>query len=172
MSTPLVTVDKDMDAEDAVKIMVKSKVRRLFITDKGKMPEKSWRLIAGRGMLGDWNWGYSDPDPEILRKWCEALKKHIGEDVLLSGGGSGSNLAKLTGTRMTKLAGKPALKVTLVNLRPSMGTHHQFSPYIGSWQISVRAVAQPTEQRDRNPSGCRCKFCPPDQGGWLTWKAT
>jgi len=37
MSTPLVTVDKDMDTEDAVKTMVKSKVRRLFITDKGKI---------------------------------------------------------------------------------------------------------------------------------------
>jgi len=37
MSTPVVTVDKDMDAEDAVKTMVKSKVRRLLITDKGKI---------------------------------------------------------------------------------------------------------------------------------------
>ena len=37
MSTSLVTVDKDMDTEDAVRTMVKSKVRRLFITDKGKI---------------------------------------------------------------------------------------------------------------------------------------
>ena len=37
MSTPLVTVDKDMDTEDAVRTMVKSKVRRLLITDKGKI---------------------------------------------------------------------------------------------------------------------------------------
>ncbi len=37
MSTPIVTVDKDVDAEDAVKTMVKSKVRRLFITDRGKI---------------------------------------------------------------------------------------------------------------------------------------
>ena len=37
MSTPVVTVDKDMDAEDALKTMVKTKVRRLLITDKGKI---------------------------------------------------------------------------------------------------------------------------------------
>lgn len=37
MSMPLVTIDKDMDAEDAIKTMVKSKVRRLLITDKGKI---------------------------------------------------------------------------------------------------------------------------------------
>jgi len=37
MSTPVVTVDKDMDAEDALRTMVKTKVRRLLITDKGKI---------------------------------------------------------------------------------------------------------------------------------------
>jgi predicted transcriptional regulator len=37
MSTPVVTVDKDIDAEDALKTMAKSKVRRLLITDKGKI---------------------------------------------------------------------------------------------------------------------------------------
>jgi predicted transcriptional regulator len=37
MSMPLVTVDKDMDAEDAIRKMNRNKVRRLFITDKGKI---------------------------------------------------------------------------------------------------------------------------------------
>jgi predicted transcriptional regulator len=37
MSMSLVTVDKDMDAEDALRKMNKNKVRRLFITDKGKI---------------------------------------------------------------------------------------------------------------------------------------
>jgi predicted transcriptional regulator len=37
MSISLVTVDKDMDAEDAIRTMNKNKVRRLFITDKGKI---------------------------------------------------------------------------------------------------------------------------------------
>jgi predicted transcriptional regulator len=37
MSMPLVTVDKDMDAEDAIRKMIKNKVRRLLITDKGKI---------------------------------------------------------------------------------------------------------------------------------------
>ncbi len=37
MSTPVVTVDKEMDAEDALKTMAKSKVRRLLITEKGKI---------------------------------------------------------------------------------------------------------------------------------------
>jgi len=37
MSTPLVTIDKDADAEDAIKTMVKRKVRRLLVTDKGKI---------------------------------------------------------------------------------------------------------------------------------------
>jgi predicted transcriptional regulator len=37
MSMPLVTVDKDMDAEDAIRKMNKNKVRRLFITDKGRI---------------------------------------------------------------------------------------------------------------------------------------
>ena len=37
MSTPIVTVDKNMDAEEAMKTMAKSKVRRLLITDKGKI---------------------------------------------------------------------------------------------------------------------------------------
>jgi len=37
MSTPVLTVDKDIDAEDALKTMVKTKVRRLLVTDKGKI---------------------------------------------------------------------------------------------------------------------------------------
>jgi len=37
MSTPVITIDKDTDAEDALKTMVKTKVRRLLITDKGKI---------------------------------------------------------------------------------------------------------------------------------------
>ncbi len=37
MSTPIVTVDRNMDAEEAMKAMAKSKVRRILITDKGKI---------------------------------------------------------------------------------------------------------------------------------------
>ena len=37
MSTPIITIDKDIDAEDALRTMVKTKVRRLLITDKGKI---------------------------------------------------------------------------------------------------------------------------------------
>jgi CBS domain-containing protein len=45
MSIPIVTVDKDMDIEDAVKIMVEHGVRRVLVTDK--------REIVGIFSTGD-----------------------------------------------------------------------------------------------------------------------
>jgi CBS domain-containing protein len=45
MSIPIVTVDKDMDVEDAVKIMVEHGVRRVLVTDK--------REIVGIFSTGD-----------------------------------------------------------------------------------------------------------------------
>jgi len=45
MSIPIVTADKDMDVEDAVKIMVENGVRRVLVTDK--------REIVGIFSTGD-----------------------------------------------------------------------------------------------------------------------
>jgi len=98
-----------------------------------------WKLIAGRGELGNINWGYDDSISEkIVKKWYKNLKNHIGEKVLLSGGGGHDyNFGKLTDVKMDTFNNKPAIKVKLENLDPPIAGRQTFEPWINSWQISV-----------------------------------
>jgi len=107
------------------------------------MAKQGWKLIAGRGKLGDMNWGAEfDNNAEALKPQLEELRKHIGETVLLTGGGS------FFGTYWTALLadanivpfgndGKVALQAKLSCVNPPLGGKTDFEPYINSWQISV-----------------------------------
>lgn len=114
---------------------------------KGKNP---YRLIAGRGSLEDvasgaWvNWGASGRPLATLKKELAELNKHIGERVLLSGGGGpGASLATLRGAEIVKegyIKGKPGLKVYLIDIDPiyrGYGPRESFDPWLDSWQISI-----------------------------------
>jgi hypothetical protein len=100
----------------------------------------SWQKIAGYGELGDINWGF-DSSQVRTDEWLRECQKHIGETVLLTGGGSFGKawLAKLTGVSLGMLAGKPTPKVRLENLEPPMSSYGEniFEPWLGSWQISI-----------------------------------
>ena len=101
------------------------------------------RKIAGRGRLGNWNWGATViRDEKVLLEELKELKKHIGEKVLLTGGGGpGAHIGKLVDawledyTYMNK-KGK-GLRVRLVDLDPPIAGMREFTPWIDSWQISV-----------------------------------
>ena len=122
-----------------------------------------WRLIAGRGQLGDMNWGvdhqHARPLSIILDELVE-LKKHIGEKVLLTGGGGyGTNIAILKGAEIVKqgyIRNQPGLKVYLTIIKGPMMDYNQktwkktvpsdFDPWIDSWQISVKERSNPMKK--------------------------
>jgi hypothetical protein len=113
--------------------------------EKGNWPRMNpitWQKIAGRGALGDTNWGAAGRPLPVLKKELVELKKHIGEEVLLTGGGGpGGNLAILKGASIVKegfMVGQPALKVRLVVIKGVMAGSTNFDPWIDSWQISVK----------------------------------
>lgn len=105
-------------------------------------PDWNWKLIAGRGKLGDRNWGadFTRPLGELQSELVE-LRAHKGEVVLLTGGGgSGAHLCVLKDALLTTVgdSSKHAVKVMLEHVTPSMGMRgSRFDPYIDSWQISV-----------------------------------
>jgi hypothetical protein len=103
--------------------------------------KKQWVLIGGYGEIGSWNWGFDDSRIET-NKWVAECKKHIGETVLLTGGGSFGKawLATLTDVWVSSLGGKPIPQVRLENLKPKWNGYVEdnvFEPYLGSWQISI-----------------------------------
>lgn len=112
-----------------------------------------WKLIAGRGSVGDINWGVAGRSLTVLKKELIELNKHIGERVLLTGGGGpGGSIATLKGARIVKegyMRGKPGLKVFLTGIDPKyggigkFGGRESFDPWIDSWQISVKVTANP-----------------------------
>lgn len=116
-----------------------------------------WRLIAGRGSLGDINWGAAGRSLTVLKSELRELKKHIGQRVLLTGGGGpGGSIATLKSAIIVKegyMRGMPGLKVYLTNIDPKYGGigrsggREAFDPWIDSWQISVQANANPTSLR-------------------------
>jgi hypothetical protein len=104
--------------------------------------KKQWKLIGGYGQIGDTNWGFNESKIES-DKWLAECQKHIGETVLLTGGGSLGKawLAKLTDVKLEKLGNNLVPQVRLENLKPKWDSYTKeniFTPYLGSWQISVK----------------------------------
>jgi hypothetical protein len=102
--------------------------------------EKHWVKIGGYGRLGDCNWGFDETQIKA-EEWLEECRKHIGETVLLTGGGSLGKtwLAKLTDVSIGSLGGRPTPKVRLEDIDPKWSCYGEniFEPWLGSWQISV-----------------------------------
>jgi len=103
-----------------------------------------WKKIAGRGKLGDMNWGASlKRNKEVVDREIEELKKHIGEIVLLTGGGgTGYQIGILKKVWLYKKNGCYCPQVKIVNLKGvdcfGLETEEkEFTPFIDSWQISV-----------------------------------
>ena len=102
---------------------------------------RQWVKIGGYGELGNTNWGFDHSQVEA-NGWMKECQKHIGETVLLTGGGSFGKgwLAKLVAVGIGMLGDKPTPKVRLENIKPRW-THYGdniFEPWLGSWQISVK----------------------------------
>lgn len=116
-----------------------------------KVPVYQVELIAGRGSPGSMNWGYADPDEAQINKWMVDLKKEVGKKVLLSGGGGfGINSAIL------KEVWKEGdgLRVRLSNLNPpELSGGKDFTPWIGSWQISRLKKVGMEPEKNKNIEG-------------------
>ena len=101
-----------------------------------------WKLIGGYGKLGDTNWGFDESRIET-DKWLAECKKHIGETVLLTGGGSFGKYwyATLADVSLGKLGDNLRPRVKLVDLDPNWHPYseepNEFTPWLGSWQVSV-----------------------------------
>ncbi|MBA7688536.1 hypothetical protein ES703_97020 [subsurface metagenome] len=106
--------------------------------------KRQWTKIGGYGELGSLNWGF-DHSQVRADKWLEECQKHIGETVLLTGGGSMGKAwqAKLVTVSIGILGGKPTPKALLKNIKPRWSNYgdNVFEPWLGSWQISVRIKA-------------------------------
>lgn len=106
------------------------------------MKANELQLLAGRGALGDINWGANfDNDRSKLKPQLERLKKYIGQKVYVSGGGGFPGFAKavLLGAKIVKFGPKAValqahLKTADKRLADDNGVFH---PFINSWQISV-----------------------------------
>ena len=103
------------------------------------------KLIAGRGEIGDSNWGANfDRNKAKLERQLKRLKRHIGERIMLTGGGSFGKawFGILENPRIVPFGDNAlALQVTLRDLLPRMSegrlSEDTFEPYINSWQISA-----------------------------------
>lgn len=106
---------------------------------KGSDEEFELTKIAGRGKLGDMNWGADFNRPEkVVLKEHEELKKHIGEPVVLTGGGGWVwYVGVLKGIKIDEIDGKKIVRAHITNLDMPIGGKHEFSPLLDSWQISV-----------------------------------
>lgn len=85
------------------------------------------------------NWGADVTRPiSILRRQLRELKKHIGEFVVVSGGGgSGYKYAILKGAELVPYDKGMGLKAHLDRLTPNGGWGRSFDPWIDSWQINI-----------------------------------
>lgn len=114
--------------------------------DALKIPRYEFKIIAGRGEMGDMNWGvnFKGLPQDRLDKWEKELKKHVGEEVFLSGGGgAGVSSVKLVGVHQEvwdKNTGKMGLRAELQRLetRPLQYKKGEiFDPWMDSWQVSI-----------------------------------
>ena len=106
--------------------------------------DPKWKMIAGKGELGNMMWGdYTDFSEEELKRQYKALEEHKHEKVLLSGGGSYKvHVARLSDVWIEKRQNGDGewykrLRVELTDVTPRIANDYKFTPYIGSYQISI-----------------------------------
>ena len=102
----------------------------------------TWKKLAGRGALGNVNWGVDFDDKKSLQELqplLKEIKKYIDKRVLLTGGGGfGSHIGILKGAKIGEMAkGCFRIEVTLEKLDPPLAGDTTFTPWLDSWQISV-----------------------------------
>lgn len=120
------------------------------------MVKKQWVKIAGRGSLGDVNWGvdFKNGRPlDQLQKELAELEKHYGETVLVTGGGGfGASLATLHSAEIVPsgIGDHPSLQANITVTEGEMcdwnwdkkphkkNKPHNMTPFLDSWQISVK----------------------------------
>ena len=111
----------------------------MFLDINGKKFEVT--KVAGRGEIGHVNYGATIArDEETILKEYSILKEHLGEPVLLTGGGGYTmSIGILEDVKIINLqGGEKALKVRLEDIKPPVfGDEKVFEPWIDSWQISV-----------------------------------
>jgi len=110
--------------------------------DINEINQNTWKKIGGRGEFGDMNWGASPtgfPMDEVKPK-AEELEEHIGETVLLAGGGGRSTrLGTLQDVKIKEYNKEGyKIRVYLENVRPKIGGDDVFNPILDSWQILVK----------------------------------
>ncbi len=103
--------------------------------------------IAGRGERGSVNWGVKfDSDRARLEPWLAELNKHIGEVVMMTGGGCMNGeywLGVLESAQIDPFPnGDVALHVKLTHVTPDFDFHRDGKREIDgltvdSWQISI-----------------------------------
>lgn len=97
------------------------------------------KKIAGRGELGDLNWGANfTRSKEALKRELRKLQKHIGERVLLTGGGGNrASYHTLENAWIERFDDeKWGLKAEL-SPSPFEWQEDNFTPWLDSWQISI-----------------------------------
>jgi hypothetical protein len=97
------------------------------------------KKIAGRGEGVQMNWGATVTRARsILTRQLKELKKHIGEIVVVTGGGGfGHKWAILKKVELVPYDKGMGLKAHLDRVTPNGGWGPKFEPWIDSWQINV-----------------------------------
>lgn len=155
---------------------------------KREQPSKGrWVLIGGYGEIGAQNWGF-DPSKITAEKWATEARRHIGERVLLTGGGSSKAwMATLERVSIKIFRGERVPEVRLTDIDPPWDSPpypNVFEPYLGSWQISIwdkNAKTNPVDEK-----GTTCAYCGkrkegigffigaslPKDKDWTMWEGT
>lgn len=96
--------------------------------------------LAGRGKIGDRNWGADFTTPKAeLEKQLKEIKKHIGKEVLLTGGGGHSGSLHILQDVWIQHVGRSNSWGLMVRLTPGLFEDtEEFTPFLDSWQISIK----------------------------------